>query len=673
MHEDRTQPLGLPSLRHSAMREALNQERQEHGRVEDVLSGRQLHDVASVSLVNMPWASTNVPSIQCGLLKVELSRFGVHADVHYLNMDLAAQLGSEIYKAIASLPGERLCFFGEWLFGVAAFGPRSDDEEYLELFGIEQLCKQVNIPVDKIREFREYLLPEWIRACAGEASWGTCSIVGFTSTFEQNVASLALARRLKETYPGITTVFGGANFEGDMGIEYVRAFPWIDYAVLGEGDIAFPELVTRLSEERDPSGIPGVSHRVNGKTVRAGQPSQVRDMNTLPVPDYSDYFEALARLGRRSVVGHDAVRLLYESSRGCWWGEKHHCTFCGLNGLGMQFRSKSPDMVVADIRELTDTYKVLHISAVDNILDMSYLSSVCSELSAESWDLKMFYEVKANLTADQLKILRTAGIRTIQPGIESLNSHILALMRKGSSLMINLRLLKWAQYHNLRVIWNILMGFPGETDQDYVNQIELIPSLHHLRPPGECDTIALHRFSPYFSDKSFPIREVKPRVAYWYLYPPGVDLEQIAYFFDYRAEGIASRSVRARLTSEVKAWQRAWAAGNPPILQYERGPSWLRLTDTRGDHRREATINGWHAILYEYCGDSAHTLSAIQEHLSNVSPEKAGENEIIEFIRVCLSDRIMVCDNGQYFSLALPVGSRTQPGRRARIGGRDRG
>jgi ribosomal peptide maturation radical SAM protein 1 len=673
MREDRSQPLGLPSLRHATMREALNQERQEHGRAEDALGGRRLHDVGSVSLVNMPWARTNVPSIQCGLLKAELSRFGFHADVHYLNMDLAAYLGSEIYKAIADLPGERLYFFGEWLFGVAAFGPRSDDEEYLELFGIEQFCKQINIPLGKIRELRENTLPEWIRARADEACWKTCSIVGFTSTFEQNVASLALARRLKETYPGITTVFGGANFEGDMGVEYVRAFPWIDFAVLGEGDIAFPELVSRLSEERDPSGIPGVSHRVNGKAVRVDQPFQVRDMNALPVPDYSEYFEALARLGRRSVVGHDAVRLLYESSRGCWWGEKHHCTFCGLNGLGMQFRSKSPDRVVADIRELTDTYKVLRISAVDNILDMSYLGSVCSKLSTEPWDLKMFYEVKANLTPDQLGSLRTAGIRTIQPGIESLSTHILKLMRKGSSLMINLRLLKWAQYHDLHVLWSILMGFPGEIEQDYVNQIELISSLHHLRPPGACDTIALHRFSPYFFDKSFPIREVKPRSAYWYLYPSGVDLEQIAYFFDYRAEGVASRSVRARLVAEVRAWQKLWAAGNPPILQYERGPSWLRLTDTRGDQRREATINGWHAVLYEYCGDSARPLAAIQEHLSNVSSEKVSANEVMEFIRICLSDRIMVNDNGYYFSLALPVGSSTRLGRRTRTAGQDGG
>ena len=55
------------------------------------------------------------------------------------------------------------------------------------------------------------------------ASWlGGARVVGFSSTFQQNTASFALARRLKQRYPGIVTVFGGANFDGEMGLELVR-------------------------------------------------------------------------------------------------------------------------------------------------------------------------------------------------------------------------------------------------------------------------------------------------------------------------------------------------------------------------------------------------------------------------------------------------------------------
>jgi magnesium-protoporphyrin IX monomethyl ester (oxidative) cyclase len=60
--------------------------------------------------------------------------------------------------------------------------------------------------------------------------------------------------------------------------------------------------------------------------------------------------------------------LLLETSRGCWWGAKQHCTFCGLNGGAMAFRSKSAERVVEEIRYLRDRYGVESLSVVDNIL-----------------------------------------------------------------------------------------------------------------------------------------------------------------------------------------------------------------------------------------------------------------------------------------------------------------
>ena len=65
-------------------------------------------------------------------------------------------------------------------------------------------------------------------------------LVGFTSVFQQQVASLALAKRLKEKCPGIFVVFGGANCEGVMGAEVVRQFPFVDAVVSGEGDLHLP-------------------------------------------------------------------------------------------------------------------------------------------------------------------------------------------------------------------------------------------------------------------------------------------------------------------------------------------------------------------------------------------------------------------------------------------------
>src|SRR6266498_3903428 len=176
-----------------------------------------------VALVNMPFAAAARPSIQCGLLKAALTRAGLRSD----NL------------------------LGEWLFSVAAFGPRSDEEAYRQAFpSLEETCERIGYSFEDLCRLRNETLPALIERWATTSDWSAYDVVGFTSTFEQNVAALALARRLKELYSDVVTAFGGANYYGEMGPEYVSAFPWIDYAVVGEGDEALPAIVARLAQGR---------------------------------------------------------------------------------------------------------------------------------------------------------------------------------------------------------------------------------------------------------------------------------------------------------------------------------------------------------------------------------------------------------------------------------------
>ena len=84
--------------------------------------------------------------------------------------------------------------------------------------------------------------------------------------------------------------------------------------------------------------IGGIVLRKNGVSISTGEPERIREMDTLPFPDYSDYFHDLER---SSSAINIFPTLLFETSRGCWWGAKSHCTFCGLNGGSMTFRSKT--------------------------------------------------------------------------------------------------------------------------------------------------------------------------------------------------------------------------------------------------------------------------------------------------------------------------------------------
>jgi ribosomal peptide maturation radical SAM protein 1 len=607
-----------------------------------------------VALVTMPWMQTDSPSLQCGLLKAEACRYGHDVDVCYLNLELAALLGPQIYNVVSGAPGNRQYFLGEWLFSACAYEEPPDAQAYFDHFPdlVEALAAS-GISVAELNRLRGEALPEWVADHAQRIVSAGYAVVGFSSTFEQNVASFALARHIELINPQIVIVFGGANFDDEMGQEYFRVLPFIDYVVIGEGDLIFPALLACIADERPPTGLPGVWGRLNGQVVGEGTGPKAPDMDALPVPDYGDYFATLRRLGRRNVLGRSPARLVFESARGCWWGEKHHCTFCGLNGLSMTFRAKTADRAFDELTELACRYQVNVIDAADNILDMGYFGTLCHRLREAPWDPNLFFEVKANLTRSQIRLLRQSGIQRIQPGIESLSSHVLGVMRKGTSMLINVGLLKWAHFYGLEVGWNIITGFPGEREKDYEEQIELISCLHHLPPPGAVGPLWLERFSPYYTGE-FPIRDVRPREAYRFIYPvPGIDLNRVAYYFDYTADSIASSDVCERLAKAVEQWQARWEAGSPPVLSYIRGPGWLTIKDTRGQERR-ITFSGWRAEAYQHCGDKAHSLIRVREFLDSSQPAPR-DDEIAEFLRTCLEMQIMVSENGRYLSLALPA------------------
>lgn len=605
-----------------------------------------------VALVNMPWSSASSPSIQCGLLQAVARRAGHTCDSVYLNLEFAARIGGGVYAEIADMTGERLHLLGEWLFSFAAFGETTPDADYLAEFPEAGLAgtSHATAPLwDSPSELRRKVAPEWIEEVASRPVWRSYDVVGFTSTFLQNAASLALGRRLKELHPNLVLVYGGANFDSVMGPEYLRALPWLDHVVSGEADLSFPDLLAAISRD-DKQPVAGVtSQRSAGDAVPHAVPV---DMDDLPVPDYEDYFQQLERFGSRNLLGEARVTLPLELSRGCWWGQKHHCTFCGLNALGMEFRSKSSSRAMAEVRELLRRYPSVHLDAVDNILDMRYVTSWCADMAAEHWDVNVFFEVKANLDREQLTVLRDAGILRIQPGIESLSTRVLTLMRKGSTSLINVRLLKWAKYLGVDVSWNLLLGFPGEADEDYERQLEIMPLLAHLQPPAGATRVWLERYGPYFEDSSFGFTDVAPKGCYRHIYPDDVDLAKTAYFFDYRVEGTCSTQIEQRLSEAVREWKRRHREQRPSLV-YQRLPDRVILIDRRTPDARRLVLDGWQAHAYEECGDSIRSAGGVANALRAKGHHVADE-QVEDFLAACCRAGIMLADDGKHLSLALP-------------------
>jgi len=307
------------------------------------------------------------------------------------------------------------------------------------------------------------------------------------------------------------------------------------------------------------------------------------DLNANVKLDYDAFLDSIAR---HFPGGGVEPILLFETSRGCWWGEHQRCTFCGLNGPSLCFREMTPAAAVEQIRSLyryAGRCRVLE--SVDTVLPRDYLGQVMPQLQPPP-GLKIQYEVRATLHEPELRTLCESGVTVLQPGIESLSTDTLKLMHKGTTAFQNIRFLKACARLPVTVGWNLLIFSPGESESTYERYLRLIPLLTHLHPPQSASLIGFVRFSRYFDDPGRYGLDLRPEDHYGLTFPfDEVALSRVAVkFVDAGAETAKMESWLARLNATVARWRTRWLnedrRGESRLCVAEDGPRKL-IYDSR--------------------------------------------------------------------------------------------
>ena len=616
--------------------------------------------MSDVLLVNMPFSNLRWPNLGTSLLKAALAAHGTACDLAYLNFDFAERVGVEHYDWIADhfafvLGGERL--FSRHYFA----RPLPADNRYYEdvLLGSDaEITTEDRHAYERTEEHVEPFLDWAMRSI----DWSRYAIVGFATSFQQTMPSLCLAQRIKRRHPHMQVVLGGAACEGEMGLELLRQFPEIDYVFLGEADRTFVPVVERIlaggsgelppgvaGRERNPNGPPTCKQAL---TLPEAASSMVRDMDGLPYPDFDDYFARVEASPLRDRV--DSL-LFFETSRGCWWGQKHHCLFCGLNGASLAYRSKTARRAVDELRYLVRRHGIRRACSADNILDHRYFDSFLPMLKEAGLDLAFVYEMKTNLTRAQVQMLLDAGMGAAQLGIETFIPSVLKLINKGATAAHNLQALKWFSEADIEVKWNILYGFPNEHPEDYRVLADLLPSLVHLAPPMAVGRVRLDRFSPYFeSPTDHGMCNPRPNQAFRHVYPfPADVLARMAYYYEYDyADGRDPLDYAGPILEQVEHWRAL--AGTVTLRYWDRPDGVLILTDTRPCAAVfQRRLTGVGREVYLYC-DSSRSFRTVHEFaVKQAGAQDLREQDLRRVLDEWVDARIMACLEGRYLSLAI--------------------
>jgi ribosomal peptide maturation radical SAM protein 1 len=611
------------------------------------------HPGGRIALVSMPWHNPFIPSIQLGALKAYVEREAAEWTVdtfhYYLEME-------EIIGLKAARQISEQSFMGEAVFASLLFPQKRDD---ILLFLEEE--KSGNPELAHIDFAADVIEPMSMAAQRRAASvdWSQYGCIGFSLVFGQTMASMLMAKLIKQRAPDSLIVAGGPSCTGEVGAGLLRLFPQLDLVVNGEGELPLIQLIRQLETgPPHPEDIAAILSRESPRG-RLMMLNQLRDLDDLPTPNYASYFAtADALVTRRIIYGN--VALPVESSRGCWWDRSAHdpmrsCSFCNLNLHWNGYREKSVKKFADELRSLARGHGVRDILLVDNILRHSEVEALCTEILALGQDLRIGIEARVSVKPAEMVALRKAGVVYIQFGIEALSTAILKLIYKGTSCIQNIQAMKFCDRFGIENISNLITYHPGVGVDALLETLRNIELVSCFRPLS-CSRFTLSYQSPIYKNPSaFGVNNVRNLETLNRCFPDEV-CERL-FWLD-KSFDVDSPPEVTRLWQEVQSavgrWKQLFDGQTsryrvPSLLLYEDTGERLAITDYRTTPPRLLRLDRDARAIYLAC-EEARTIPQIQ----NCCPELP-EPEIAERLDDLVQQRVVFHEARQYLSLAIPA------------------
>ncbi len=313
-------------------------------------------------------------------------------------------------------------------------------------------------------------------------------VVGFSTLYSNEQASLILARLIKERRPDILIVFGGPQASKDAGAHKLLETGVVDYTFEGEGELSFAEFLERLDSGGDPGAGAGLLYRRDGKIVDTGLHPLAADLAALPPADYSDF-----PMRSYTELGCIPVSL----SRGC----PNKCAFCYEVQYWKRFRARKAASLIAEVAHQRTAVPVVrwlwfHDSLING--HMGELKTFAQGLIDAGLQTRWASQavIRPEMSRKVLQLLKDSGCASLNYGLESASFATMLKMgkvlAKGSDLD---RIVRDTFEVGIDCVLNFMFGFPGETEADFSLTLDFVKRnkswITLAQPsPGFCDFYA---------------------------------------------------------------------------------------------------------------------------------------------------------------------------------------
>ncbi len=566
-----------------------------------------------IVLVSMPWAIFNRPSIQLSVLQAYLhgQSGDITVETRHPYLEAAQRIGPETYRLISENN-----WAGEALYSSLLFPERRDQARAVFRQALGRKIVRSLPDFDVIAAQLDSHLDDWLE----REDFKPCSLASFSICFSQLPGSILAAGRLKERYPRLPIVLGGSTCAPAIGASLLKVFPAIDFIITGEGERPLHNLCLYLAGETPHPG-PNVLQRQNEPqmnrkdTKEYPDNNEIPDLNTLPLPDFDDYFAELKQTGL-SVI----PTLPLEFSRGCWWNK---CAFCNLNLQWCGYRCKKSERMLRELKHLQHRYHCLDFTFTDNVLPPGEADRFFSALQKDDHDLNFFGEIRVLRKQQTYVLYQKGGLHTVQIGIESFSNTLLQRLNKGTRVLDNIAAMKFVTAAGIKLEGNLILEFPGSTQEQVNETMRVLDFVLPFQPLQAAGFFMGHGCPVWGRPRDYGVEAILQHPYNRKLYPASV-LSRLVMLIKY---GRGDHGYQKRLWKPVREKMQAWAEFHQqrkntclPPLSYRDGGDFIIIRQERpGGPALQHRLRDLSRKIYLACDQPVaikellHTFNSITE------------------------------------------------------------
>jgi radical SAM superfamily enzyme YgiQ (UPF0313 family) len=285
-------------------------------------------------------------------------------------------------------------------------------------------------------------------------------------------SAIRMAKAVRKLRPDLPIVWGG--WHPSLLPEQTLSNELVDVVVRGQGELTLLEIAERLANKRGCEDVEGTSTK-HQFLVKHNRERRVAQLNDLPIPAFD-------------LVDHDAYehvsgtrKLAYATSVGC----PYACNYCtDMVFYKRRFNALSADRVVSEVTQLVGKYRIDEVAMLDSNfpVDVHRALAIARGFVDSGvrfrWTFQASTDFLCRMTEDEVRLLGASGVTHMGFGTESTSAPVLKLMNKRHQRVDEMyETARKAELGGIHVTFNLIFGYPGETEADRVETIRTMSDI----------------------------------------------------------------------------------------------------------------------------------------------------------------------------------------------------